>query len=203
MRPRVKTFTPKGESIYAQGRKPTGIDKIVATTRKSISYQTENYAFALAGRGLLYIPAYPGCRSLRSLDPGWSPTLLRRVGLGFQPVVINVACAFGATSFLRAASSLLQADSSLLRADSSLLQADLSLLRADSSLTARGTVSLPPEGRHVYRPRDGMFTARGAVSNESAGKSDGEAGKSDGDKGKSDGEAGKSDGDKGKNVAVR
>ena len=76
-------------------------------------------------------------------------------------------------------------------------------VRADSSLTARGTVSLPPEGRHVYRPRDGMFTARGAVSNESAGKSDGEAGKSDGDKGKSDGEAGKSDGDKGKNVAVR
>ena len=47
-----------------------------------------------------------------------------------------------------------------------------------------------------------MFTARGAVSNESAGKSDGEAGKSDGDKGKSDGEAGKSDGDKGKNVAA-
>ena len=58
------------------------------------------------------------------------------------------------------------------------------------------TCYLPPEGRHVYRPRDGMFTARGAVSNESAGKSDGEAGKSDGDKGKSDG-------DKGKNVAVR
>ena len=25
---------------------------------------------------------------------------------------------------------------------------------------------LPPEGRHVYRPRDGKFTARGAVSNE-------------------------------------
>ena len=166
----MKTFTPKGESIYAQGRKPTGIGKIVATARKSISYQTENYAFALAGRGLLYIPAYPGCRSLRSLDPGWSQTLLRRVGLGFQPVVINVACAFGATSFLRAVSSLLQAESSLLRADSS-------LLRADSSLTARGTVSLPPEGRQVYRPRDGMFTARGAVSNESAGKSDGEAGK--------------------------
>ena len=185
----MKAFTPKGESIYAQGRKPTGIGKIVATARKSISYQAENYAFALAGRGLLYIPAYPGCRSLRSLAPGWSQTLLRRVGLGFQPVVINVACAFGATSFLRAASSHLQADSSL--------------LHADSSLTARGTVSLPPEGRHVYRPRDGMFTARGAVSNESAGKSDGEAGKSDGDKGKSDGEAGKSDGDKGKNVAVR
>ena len=36
-----------------------------------------------------------------------------------------------------------------------------------------------------------MFTARGAVNNESTGKSDGEAGKSDGDKGKSDGEAGK------------
>ena len=177
-----------------------GIGKIVATARKSISYQAENYAFALAGRGLLYIPAYPGCRSLRSLAPGWSQNLLRRVGLGFQPVVINVACSFGATSFLRADSSLLQADLSLLRADSSLLQADLSLLRADSSLlqadlsllradssllqadlsllradsslTARGTVSLPPEGRHVYRPRDGMFTARGAVSNESAGKSD-------------------------------
>ena len=155
MRPRVKAFTPKGESIYAKGRKPTGIGKIVATARKSISYKTENYAFALAGRGLLYIPAYPGCRSLRSLAPGWSQNLLRRVGLGFQPVVINVACAFGATSFLRAASSHLQADSSLLHADSSLLQADLSLLRADSSLTARGTVSLPPEGRHVYRPRGG------------------------------------------------
>ena len=168
MRPRVKAFTPKGESIYAQGRKPTGIGKIVATARKSISYQAENYAFALAGRGLLYIPAYPGCRSLRSLAPGWSQTLLRRVGLGFQPVVINVACAFGATSFLRAASSH--------------LQADLSLLRADSLLTARRAACLPSEGRHVYRPRDGMFTARGAVSNESAGKSDGEAGKSDGDK---------------------
>ena len=37
---------------------------------------------------------------------------------------------------------------------------------------------LPPEGRHVYRPRDGMFTARGAVSNESAGKSDEALGKS-------------------------
>ena len=141
----------------------TKLQKNVATARKSISYKTENYAFALAGRGLLYIPAYPGCRSLRSLAPGWSQTLLRRVGLGFQPVVINVACAFGATSFLRAASSHLQADLSLLRADSSLLQADLSLLRADSSLTARGTVSLPPEGRHVYRPRDGRFTARGTA----------------------------------------
>ena len=32
--------------------------------------------------------------------------------------------------------------------------------------------------RHVYRPRDGMFTARGAVSNESAGKSDEALGKS-------------------------
>ena len=31
---------------------------------------------------------------------------------------------------------------------------------------------LPPEGRHVYRPRDGKFTARGAVSNEFTGKSD-------------------------------
>ena len=150
MRPRVKTFTPKGESIYAKGRKPTGIGKIVATARKSISYKTENYAFALAGRGLLYIPAYPGCRSLRSLDPGWSQTLLRRVGLGFQPVVINVACAFGATSFLRAASSHLQADSSLLHADSSLLQAVSLLLQAvslllqaDSLLTARRVVSLP------------------------------------------------------------
>ena len=61
---------------------------------------------------------------------------------------------------------------------SSFLRADLSLLRADLSLTARGTACLPPEGRHVYRPRDGMFTARGAVSNESAGKSDEALGKS-------------------------
>ena len=54
----------------------------------------------------------------------------------------------------------------------------------DGKFTARGAACLPPEGRHVYRPWDGMFTARGAVSNESAGKRDGEAGKSDGDKGK-------------------
>ena len=60
---------------------------------------------------------------------------------------------------------ILRADLSLLRADLSLLRADLSLLRADLSLTARGTVSLPPVGRQVYRPRDGMFTARRAVSN--------------------------------------
>ena len=37
---------------------------------------------------------------------------------------------------------------------------------------------IPPEGRHVYRPWDGKFTARGAVSNESAGKSDEALGKS-------------------------
>ena len=43
---------------------------------------------------------------------------------------------------------------------------DPSLLRADSLLTARGTACLPPEGRYVYRPWDGKFTARGAVSNE-------------------------------------
>ena len=148
----MKTFTPKGESIYAQGRKPTGIGKIVATARKSISYQTENYAFALAGRGLLYIPAYPGCRSLRSLAPGWSQTLLRRVGLGFQPVVINVACAFGATSSLRADSSLLQADLSLLQAAASRF---VTYRPRDGRFTARGTACLPPEGRHVYRPRGG------------------------------------------------
>ena len=48
-----------------------------------------------------------------------------------------------------------------------------------------GSCVFPAARRFVtYRPRDGMFTARGAVSNESAGKSDGEAGKSDGDKGK-------------------
>ena len=33
----MKTFAPKGESIYAQGSKPTGIGKIVATARKSIT----------------------------------------------------------------------------------------------------------------------------------------------------------------------
>ena len=34
----------------------------------------------------------------------------------------------------------------------------------DGKFTARGTASLPPEGRQVYRPRDGKFTARGTVS---------------------------------------
>ena len=72
----------------------------------------------------------------------------------------------------RGVASLPRAAPSLLRAVSSILQADLLLLRADSLLTARGTASLPPEGRHVYRPRDGKFTARGAVSNKSAGKCD-------------------------------
>ena len=48
-----------------------------------------------------------------------------------------------------------------------------------ASLTARGTAGLPPEGRQVYRPWDGKFTARGAVSNKSAGKSNGDKGKSD------------------------
>ena len=40
--------------------------------------------------------AYPGCRSLRSLALGWLQTLLCRVWLGFQPVIINMNCAFGA-----------------------------------------------------------------------------------------------------------
>ena len=31
-----------------------------------------------------------------------------------------------------------------------------------------------PEGRQVYRPWDGKFTARGAVSNEPKEKSDGD-----------------------------
>ena len=44
------------------------------------------------------ITAYPGCRSLRSLALGWSQTLLCRVWLGFQPVIINVVCAFGAAA---------------------------------------------------------------------------------------------------------
>ena len=61
----------------------------------------------------------------------------------------------------------------------SFLRADSSFLRADSLLTARGTASLPPEGRQVYRPRDGRFTARGTVSNEPAGKSDGASENSD------------------------
>ena len=47
-------------------------------------------------------------------------------------------------------------------------------LRADLLLTARGTACLPPEGRQVYRPWDGKFTARGAVSNEPKEKSDGD-----------------------------
>ena len=66
--------------------------------------------------------------------------------------------------------SLLRAVLSLLRAVSSILQADLLLLRAhlvtsacrfvtyrprDGKFTARGTASLPSEGRHVYRPRGG------------------------------------------------
>ena len=68
---------------------------------------------------------------------------------------------------------------SLLLAASSLLPAAPSLLRADSSLTARGTAGLPPEERQIYRPWDGEFTARGAVSNKSAGKSNGDKGKSD------------------------
>ena len=49
----------------------------------------------------------------------------------------------------------------------------------DGRFTARGTAGLPPEGRQVYRPWDGKFTARGAVSNKSAGKSNGDKGKSD------------------------
>ena len=65
-----------------------------------------------------------------------------------------------------AAASLPCSDPSLFPADSSLFPADSSLLRADSLLTARGAACLPPEGRHVYRPWDGKFTARGAVSNE-------------------------------------
>ena len=56
----------------------------------------------------------------------------------------------------------------------SFLRAVPSLLRADLLLTARGTACLPPEGRHVYRPWDGKFTARGAVSNEPKEKSDGD-----------------------------
>ena len=56
----------------------------------------------------------------------------------------------------------------------SFLRAVPSLLRADLLLTARGTAYLPPEGRHVYRPWDGKFTARGAVSNEPKEKSDGD-----------------------------
>ena len=46
----------------------------------------------------------------------------------------------------------------------SFLRAVPSLLRADLLLPARGTACFPPEGRHVYRPRDGKFTARGTVS---------------------------------------
>ncbi|MDD6775645.1 MAG: hypothetical protein PUD98_08585 [Bacteroidales bacterium] len=68
---------------------------------------------------------------------------------------------------------------SLHLAASSLHLAASSLLRADSPLTARGTAGLPPVGRQVYRPWDGKFTARGAVSNKSAGKSNGDKGKSD------------------------
>ena len=59
-----------------------------------------------------------------------------------------------------------RAAASLPCSDPSLFPADSTLLRADLLLTARGTASLPPEGRQVYRPRDGKFTARGAVSNE-------------------------------------
>ena len=55
---------------------------------------------------------------------------------------------------------------SVVRGRPSLLSKVSSLLRADLLLTARGTAYLPPEGRHVYRPWDGKFTARGAVSDE-------------------------------------
>ena len=72
----------------------------------------------------------------------------------------NITFADGVASFLRAVPSLLRAVPSL--------------LRADLLLTARGTACLPPEGRQVYRPRDGKFTARGAVSNEPKEKSDGD-----------------------------
>ena len=48
-----------------------------------------------------------------------------------------------------------RAAASLPCSDPSLVPADSSLLRADLLLTARGTASLPPEGRHVYRPRGG------------------------------------------------
>ena len=41
-------------------------------------------AFALTGRGALR-PPYPGCRSLRSLAPGYKQTRLRRVWDDFQP----------------------------------------------------------------------------------------------------------------------
>ena len=41
-------------------------------------------AFALTGRGALR-PPYPGCRSLRSLAPGYKQTRLRRVWDGLQP----------------------------------------------------------------------------------------------------------------------
>ena len=72
----------------------------------------------------------------------------------------NITFADGVASFLRAVPSLLRAVPSL--------------LRADLLLTARGTACLPPEGRQVYRPWDGKFTARGAVSNEPKEKSDGD-----------------------------
>ena len=42
--------------------------------------------------------AYPGCHSLRSLALGWLQTLLCRVWLGFQPVIINMNCSFGAAA---------------------------------------------------------------------------------------------------------
>ena len=68
------------------------------------------------------------------------------------------------------------------RAASSLLRAHLvtsarrfvTYRPRDGMFTARGTACLPPEGRQVYRSWDGKFTARGAVSNEPKEKSDGD-----------------------------
>ena len=148
LRPRVKAFAPKGENICAQGSKPTGIGKIVATARKSISYQTENYAFALAGRGLLYIPAYRGvvrCAHLPGLVA--KPPSSGLIGLSARSHQRSVRLrrdVVPARRFVTSASRLVTP-----------ARRFVTYRPRDGKFTARGTAGLPPEGRHVYRPRGG------------------------------------------------
>ena len=158
----MKAFAPKGENIYAQGSKPTGIGKIVATARKSISYQTENYAFALAGRGLLYIPAYRGvvrCAHLPGLVA--KPPSSGLIGLSARSHQRSVRLrrdVVPARRFVTPASRLVTPARRFVTPTSRLVtpaRRFVTYRPRDGKFTARGTACLPPEGRHVYRPRGG------------------------------------------------